>query len=216
MVNNLIGKRFGRLIVIKRVNNDKWKKSQWLCLCDCKRKKIITGNSLNQQLTKSCGCLRREITIKRSTKHGHNNRNKISKTYHIWHQMKQRCMNPNNLDYSNYGGRGIKICKRWIKFENFLKDMSEVPEGYQIDRINNNNGYYKNNCRWATPKQQARNRNNNNLKTLNGKTQCLAAWAEECNISFNTLRARLYRYGWSIEKALTTKVRRNKEMENGN
>lgn len=120
--------------------------------------------------------------------------------------MIQRCTNHKNKYYPNYGGRGITVCQEWRdSFENFLKDMGECPSKHQIDRIDNNGGYRKENCRWVTPKTNSRNRRDNRLETHNGKTQCLAAWAEEIGINIKTLGSRL-RNGWSIENALKISV----------
>jgi hypothetical protein len=129
--------------------------------------------------------------------------------------MITRCINPNNERYKDYGGRGITVCDRWLKFENFLEDMGECPPGLTLDRIKNNLGYYHGNCHWTTPKQNNRNKRNNHLITFNGKTQCLSAWAEQLNISRTTLWCRINRYNWSIEKALTipTRLKRKKERE---
>lgn len=201
---DITGKRFGRLVVIKRINSDKWDKPKWLCKCDCKCEKeiIVSSGNLRMGHTKSCGCLRKEITSEIKTKHGHSTGKQTSKTYNSWVGMTNRCLNNNDKSYSRYGGRGIKVCKRWRKFKNFLADMGEVPAGCQIDRIDNNENYCESNCRWVTPKQQQRNRRNNHLITHYGKTQCLSAWAEEFNIHPSVLRGRII-YGWSIEKALT-------------
>ena len=129
--------------------------------------------------------------------------------------MIQRCINPNDKKYPLYGSRGIRVCKQWEKFENFLKDMGECPSGYSIDRTDNNKGYNKENCRWATPKEQARNRRNNHMISYNEKTQCLAAWTEETGIASSLISWRI-KNGWSTEKALTTsaikiKIKRNME-----
>ena len=210
---DLTGKRFGRLIVLRYVDKDRWRSSRWLCSCDCGKEKIIIGQSLKSGATKSCGCLHIEKTIERFTKHGHVKNGKISKTYIIWDSMISRCINPNNISYKNYGGRGITICKSWSKFGNFLEDMDEVPKKHQIDRINNNGNYCKDNCKWSTRTEQGRNKRNNHLITYNGKTQCISAWAEEFGINRSTLMNRLSR-GWSIEKALTTPVGKYKKGEN--
>jgi len=206
-----IGQKFGRLTVIQQIDN-KWGHLRWLCRCDCGKEKIIYGHNLNNNRTKSCGCLQKEIasTINQNNqynfKHGYSQNNR---TYQVWHHIKQRCTNPNDKGYKNYGGRGITICKRWFKFENFFKDMEEQPNGYSIDRIDNNQGYYKENCRWVTPKQNNRNKRTNHLETYNGKTQCLTEWAEETGISKQRIEWRL-KHGWSIEKTLTTPVKKYK------
>lgn len=200
---DLSKQRFGRLIVTKRVDNNKQGKSCWLCLCDCGKNTIVYSGSLKNGDTRSCGCLQKEIVIK----HGHSTRTKVSRTYNSWHGMITRCINFRHKKYHNYGGRGIKVCKQWMKFENFLADMGDVPEGYQIDRIDNNKGYYKSNCRWVTPKQNGRNKRNNHLITYDGKTQCMSAWSEETGIAKSTILYRL-KHSWSISKSLTTPVRK--------
>lgn len=126
--------------------------------------------------------------------------------------MKERCNSPNNKYYKHYGGRGIKVCKRWLKFENFLEDMGECLEGLSLDRIDNNSNYCKSNCRWATRKEQARNRRNNRIIEYDNKKQCASALTEEYNIDPNIFIGRL-RLGWSIKKALTKPVRKHKKYK---
>ena len=181
---------------------------RWLCECNCGTEKIILGSNLKRGHTKSCGCLLREGN---NTTHGHSKKGKISKTYDSWHSMIQRCTNPNNIAYHDYCGRGITVCKRWLKFENFLEDMGEVPIGYSIDRIDNDGNYCKSNCRWSTRSEQQRNTTRNHMISFRGKTQCLAAWAEEFHINYSTLCSRIFIYGWSIKKALTTPVKKRRK-----
>jgi hypothetical protein len=123
--------------------------------------------------------------------------------------MKERCCNPSNKHYKDYGARGIAICDRWqTSFEAFLEDMGPKPTGkYTIERVDNSKGYSPENCIWATDKTQARNTRNNRCFTLNGETQCLSAWAEDYGIEYPILWSRIKR-GWPIEKALTTPVRK--------
>lgn len=203
---DLTGKRFGRLIIISRASNDKCHNKRWLCRCDCGRGKIVRCNNLTSGHTKSCGCLNKKII----TKHGYSQNNK---TYRSWINMIQRCTNPNDQAYNYYGGRGIEVCERWRNsFPNFLEDMDESPGyGYSIEREDNDGNYCPENCIWATHKQQNRNSRNNHLITHNDETQCLIEWSEKFNIKSVTLWTRLYKFGWSIEKALTTPVRRYKK-----
>ena len=136
------------------------------------------------------------------TKHGMSG----TKTNQTWADMIQRCLNPNNKQYHDYGGRGITVCKRWLTFAYFLDDMGVAPEGMALDRKNNNSGYCKRNCRWATRRQQEGNKRNTLMLTFRGKTQPLMCWARELGINHITLRGRIVLYGWSTRKALTTPV----------
>jgi len=165
---DLTGKRFGRLIVIRRIENDKNCNSRWLCKCGCGKVRKINGNNLRSRTTKSCGCLQKEklkSVHRLNIKHGHAKRGKESKTYISWGDMVQRCTNKNHKHYRHYGGRGIAICNRWNpkkggSFKNFLRDMGERQKGKTIDRINNNKGYSPKNCKWSTMKEQNRNKRN--------------------------------------------------------
>lgn len=122
--------------------------------------------------------------------------------YRIWHNIKQRCLNPNRAFFDKYGGRGITICERWMSFENFVADMGPRPPGCNIDRINNDGNYEPGNCRWATMKEQNRNKRTTRFITHRGKTLCLTDWERELGLSRGALRTRLLN-GWDIERALT-------------
>jgi len=200
---DITGQRFGRLIVVSRTDNAKGGHTRWLCRCDCGTKKVISSCNLKSGHTKSCGCLQKERSIEGSTKHGHTSGAFTSQTYNCWVCMIYRC---SDLSNKHYGGRGIMVCRRWRKFENFLKDMGECPEGHSIDRIDNDGNYEPGNCKWATRQEQARNKRNNHLITHDGRTQCLTDWAEELNINVYTLSFRLNEANWPTEEALTTPV----------
>lgn len=135
----------------------------WLCSCRCGRLKLVLAQSLSRGSTRSCGCLARETVIARNRKglwirHGHSRVGRKSSEHATWGAMIQRCTNPKHPKWKDYGGRGIKVCKRWRKFENFLADMGLRPSPeLSLDRKNNNKGYYKSNCRWATAKEQQAN-----------------------------------------------------------
>jgi hypothetical protein len=126
-------------------------------------------------------------------------------TYSSWANMKTRCDNKTFFSYTEWGGRGISYDPRWKKFEAFIEDMGERPEGTTIDRIDNSLGYYKENCRWATPKEQSNNTRRNRYIEFNGVTKTLQQWEDELNIGRRTISERIKR-GWSVERALTTHV----------
>ena len=162
-MKDITNSRFGRLVVLtfdKRIK----RKYYWITKCDCGKIRSVWKSHLINGHTKSCGCLLKDCLVKRNTTHG----NSKTRFYKIWKKLNDRCNNPKCKDYKYYGGRGIKKCLRWYKFENFHKDMFEKYAKHikkfgikntTIDRINNNKGYYPHNCRWATMLQQVRNRN---------------------------------------------------------
>jgi len=205
---DMYNKRFGRLVAISLIGSGKYGLI-WRCRCDCGKIKDIIGNRMTVGKVRSCGCLATEA----NTTHGH------SKTsiYRAWSAMLDRCYNVNYPSYHRYGGRGIGVCKRWKKsFENFLADMGEKPNPHlELDRINNNRGYYKSNCRWATKKMQARNRLRNRWITFNKRKRVLSDWAEILNINRFTLHDRLKR-GWSTKRALTTPTNKQHQKNRKN
>lgn len=202
-VIDLVGQSYGRLTVLEK-GSKSGTQYKWLCQCSCGSQPFeVHGNSLRQGVTQSCGCLRRERAAEANTKHGLYNA--YAATYHIWASMIHRCTNPNSKNYKDYGARGITVCDRWLSFENFLADIGDRPERLTLERIDNSSGYEPDNCRWATRTEQQRNTRRNRMITWGGKTQCIAAWAEELGLPRTTMMTRL-RCGWSVERIFTTPV----------
>jgi hypothetical protein len=197
---NLAEQRFGRLVVLGYAGS-RHRIHRWLCLCDCGNQKVVRADCLTSEQTRSCGCL----SMERRTTHG------MSKTleHGIWTAMIGRCHNPNNADFATYGALGVTVCERWREsFQAFYDDMGPRPSRkHSLDRHPDHCGNYEpDNCRWATQKQQCRNKRNNHLLTYNGETLCAIEWAEKLGwdkaVIFNRLR-----YGWSVERILSTPLR---------
>lgn len=194
---DLTGRRFGRLTVLERASN-RGRHVYWTCKCDCGTVKEIRPDGLRNGRVVSCGCYQHDVV----TKHGMWQ----SAAHGVWNGMIQRCENPNHHAYSLYGGRGIKVCERWHDFGAFYADMYPKPSRrHSIDRIDNDGDYEPSNCRWATDKQQGRNRSDNRIISYNGEERCLSEWADKIGMNWTTLWNRLKR-GWSVVEAMETPV----------
>ena len=165
-------------------------------LCDCGNYTIANKSAIKNGTLKSCGCLHK----KSITKHG------LSKTpaYRRWGSIKARCNNKNSNHYADYGGRGIKVCRRWLKFDNFQDDMGERPKGTSIDRINNNGNYEPSNCKWSTKKEQSNNRRNNIVIKYKGNEKTITEWARHFKINESTFYYR-YKNKMPLEKMMSKK-----------
>lgn len=146
------GRKYNRWTVLHRAENDEWQCAQFLCRCDCGTERVVLASTLRRGTSKSCGCLQKEATLARITKHGMHQ----SRTYHIWEDMIQRTTNPNVPNTKDYLGRGITVCNRWRDFKNFLDDMGVCPDDLTIHRLDNDAGYFPGNCKWATKDEQSR------------------------------------------------------------
>lgn len=190
---NLVGRRFGRLIVIRR-HRDGERHTKWLCRCDCGKKKIVASDKLLNGETKSCRCLFSEMLGKRSLKHGNTINRKPTREYEAWANAKTRCYNPRNEKYKNYGKRGIKMCSRWKdSFANFIKDMGKCPEGKTLDRKNVNGDYEPLNCQWSTREEQMNNTTKNIFLKFKGQRLTIAQWARMFGYNYKTFYS-LLRY----------------------
>lgn len=206
---DLTDKKIGRLTVIK-LAEQRSGKNYWLCLCECGKETTVRASCLINELTKSCGCLASDLTIKRETKHGFSKPGNLHPLYAIWREIRARCNDPKRAAYPNYGGRGIKLCEKWNDFQNFYDDMFPTwTKGLTVERIDVNKGYSPENCRWATRTEQARNKRNNKNFTINGQTKCLTEWCEIFQIEYSPVQHRL-NDGWDIETALKTPVKEYK------
>jgi hypothetical protein len=190
---DLTGQRFGKLTVLKLYGRDKNGIIKWLCKCDCGSETIVYGEALKIGRTKSCGCSQTTHKMRHT------------RQYEIWCTMKKRCFNPNCEKYPIYGGRGITVCDKWLTFEGFWEDMQEgYADSLSIDRIDVNGNYEKSNCKWSTNIEQANNKTNSHLIEYNGEIHTTAEWAKIANVPYKTFHARIVRYKWPIEKALST------------
>ncbi len=206
---DLTGQQFGRLKVISYAGIDNRGKALWKCECKCGNFIVVAASNLKRGITKSCGCLRLELSSKRmadkNLKHGDSRR----RLYRIWCGIIQRTQNVNNCNYHKYGEKGIAICVEWEEYENF-KEWALI-NGYKdnltIDRKNNKKGYTPDNCRWITTQEQNRNTTRNRVIEYRGKKKTIVEWAEIYGMKYQTLSSRLNKLGWSIENALETPVK---------
>jgi hypothetical protein len=193
---DITGQKFNRLTALSRSEN-RGKTVYWLCECECGAIKEVAGASLRCGKTKSCGCLNVEVYSTFFVTHGMNN----TPTYKTWEGMIQRCTNPKSKRFPVYGGRGISICDRWLKFENFYEDMGLKPQKLTLDRIDNDGNYCKENCKWSTVKEQNNNTSRNHFITVNGIKKNITQWESALGVGRGTIYSRIKR-GLSSEDAV--------------
>lgn len=213
LVKNRVGHSWGRWTVESFAGYNKIRQALWLCRCRCGTTRTFSSGTIAAECSESCGCIRNEMTAARNTTHGGAKRGRQCPEYVVWCGMKQRCFDKNATNYSDYGGRGVGVCERWLGnegFANFLADVGERPsKKHTIERRDNDAGYSPENCFWALRVEQRRNQRNPRLRPLEfrGETLLVVEWADRLGIPRDTLFMRLHR-GWDVERALTTPVNR--------
>ena len=195
---NLLGRTFGHLVVLKRAEKQfpDDRRTLWLCRCFCGREKLYSSSHILHRNTTHCGCLFPTTILGPDAKN--------TPEYRVWKHIRQRCLNPKNKSYDRYGARGISLDTRWRVFKNFYDDMGPRPGwATSIDRVNNDLGYSKDNCRWATAEMQNNNSSQCRYITFGGETMTMEMWAKRVGVNASTMHVRLKR--WPVERALTTK-----------
>lgn len=206
LCEDLTGKRFNKLVVLRRDENGRGGNSRWKCICDCGTETTVSGTNLKTGAVKSCGCLRH---IKHDTHHLSNTR-----LYRIWNAMKNRCYLKSHHAYSCYGARGITVCAEWKDdFEAFY-DWA-ISNGYSeeltIDRIDNNGSYSPENCKWSTREEQVNNRRSCVLITYNGETKNLMQWCKLLNLPYKLIHQRMHLKNISFEEAISIPIKSKKK-----
>ena len=213
---NLLNQRFGRLVVVEPSETKKGN-TMWKCKCDCGNITIVSTSNLRTNRILSCGCLKLQRLLERSTTHNQRH----THLYEVWKGLKQRCFNPKHSSYHNYGGRGITVCKEWVNdFEAFYnwsyangystENQKDEVKKLTIDRINNDGNYEPSNCRWVDRKTQASNMRTTKLITIDGETKCLSEWFRYYNLSNWTYYTRI-KSGLTPQEALTKPIQVHKK-----
>ena len=190
--DNLTGKQFNSLAVLG-YGGRRGRIAVWICRCQCGTVKPVRRDHL--LIAASCGCRKGELNGKAHTIHGACKNDGTDRTYRSWIAMKSRCRNESDPFYPDYGGRGIKVCRRWLRYKNFLADMGKRPKSKTLGRIDNDGDYCPTNCAWQTAKEQGANKRNNRRITFQGETQVVAEWARRLGANRNTLGRQITRFG---------------------
>ncbi len=211
---DITGNRYNNLVVIKKAYSTEKGIPVWECLCDCGKTTLVRGSNLKSGAVKSCGCLVRQKG--RNSTHGMSH----TRLYHVWVGMRNRCYNKSFRSFKDYGLRGIKVCDEWKNsFESFMKWANEngYNDGLTIERINIDDDYCPSNCTWIPANQQQGNRRICYSIQYNGQTKNLADWCNELGLEYKRTHNRIFKLGWSFEKAISEPVnvkKRNKKCQN--
>lgn len=199
---NLLGQRFGLWTVIAEAAN-RGRRAYWLCRCDCGTEREVNTDNLRSGRSQACGCTLREKTRERSLTHGHCTSRTLTPEYRVWKGMKQRCTDPGSTSWKDYGGRGVKVCDRWLEsFDNFYADMGPRPKGHSLERRDNDGPYSLENCRWATRDEQMNNTRGCIRVAFEGADYLsLSALAKAQSVS-HTMLCRKVREGLTVEQAV--------------
>lgn len=201
----LVGDKFGKLIALTYIPGSRSVRAKWVCLCRCGKRTRASSYDLRSSRVRSCGCFVSENSRKMFTTHGATANGRTEKEFWVWCSMRMRCDNSSSPDYKYYGGRGISYSRRWKRYENFIKDMGKRPfGGYSLERRDNDKGYSKSNCYWATRRQQARNRRGNKLnpemaEMIRKKRDAggrISHIAREMGLPISTIGTVWYETGW--------------------
>lgn len=213
---DLAGRRFGMIFVVSfDPSSDPQGYGKWKCKCDCGTEFTQRGNRLLAGSAASCGCRKRDAKTESRISHGETRNGEVPRDYMVWQGMIARCENPKGNRWKSYGGKGVKVCERWRhSFPAFIEDMGPRPTPrHTIDRIDSSGNYEKSNCKWSTPKEQARHFAKNRMITAFGEIHCVAEWAELKSLPYAGFRARILR-GWDAEEAMTTPFKITRSPEN--
>lgn len=195
---DLTGRKIGKWNVIQRVNKKK-SVTHWLCICECGIHSFVSASHLvGGKSTKCKTCHNKEAVKKRPMLHGHAMNKRSSREYSCWTSMRNRCKNPNDEHWKNYGERGIKVCAEWDDFIVFLNDMGKRPKNHTLDRIDVNGDYSLRNCRWATQKEQCENKRTNKYLEMNDLRKTKSQWARDMKIPLTTFSRMIDKYGWPL------------------
>lgn len=194
----VVGRRFGKLVVTRKIRKDPRGRWYWRCDCDCGNQKLVRSDGLTtRKITQCQACTTTAAALARET-HGLSEH----ELYDTWKNMMDRCYTPTHRSYPHYGARGIEVWSGWHDVRAFIRDMAPRPRGYTLDRIDNNGNYGPGNCRWASKETQANNTSLNHNLTYRGATRTLAQWSRIMGLLESTIRERI-KAGWSVEKALS-------------